>query len=95
MPTAASLEEYARGVRNTVGFDFPTTKALWFTDNGRDEMGDNTPSCELNIVLTRPALRLPVLPRRRGAGPTSPMAVAAKSSSRLSPNWGRTLHRWA
>ncbi len=47
----SGLEEYARGVRNTVGFAFhPTTKALWFTDNGRDEMGDNTPSCELNIA---------------------------------------------
>jgi len=47
----SGLEEYARGVRNTVGFAFhPTTKALWFTDNGRDEMGDNTPSCELNVA---------------------------------------------
>jgi len=47
----SQLEEYARGVRNTVGFAFhPTTKALWFTDNGRDEMGDNTPSCELNVA---------------------------------------------
>ncbi|HEX7982566.1 MAG TPA: PQQ-dependent sugar dehydrogenase [Duganella sp.] len=47
----SGLEEYARGVRNTVGFAFhPTTKALWFTDNGRDQMGDNTPSCELNIA---------------------------------------------
>jgi glucose/arabinose dehydrogenase len=26
------------------------TKELWFTDNGRDEMGDNTPSCELNVA---------------------------------------------
>ena len=47
----SGLKEYARGVRNTVGFDFhPTTKALWFTDNGRDQMGDNTPSCELNVA---------------------------------------------
>jgi len=47
----SGLEEYARGVRNTVGFAFhPSTKALWFTDNGRDEMGDNTPSCELNVA---------------------------------------------
>lgn len=47
----SGLEEYARGVRNTVGFAFhPNTHALWFTDNGRDEMGDNTPSCELNIA---------------------------------------------
>lgn len=47
----SQLEEYARGVRNTVGFAFhPSTKVLWFTDNGRDEMGDNTPSCELNVA---------------------------------------------
>ncbi|MBV7535469.1 PQQ-dependent sugar dehydrogenase [Duganella sp. sic0402] len=47
----SQLEEIARGVRNTVGFAFhPTTKQLWFTDNGRDEMGDNTPSCELNVL---------------------------------------------
>lgn len=47
----SQLEEIARGVRNTVGFAFhPTTKQLWFTDNGRDELGDNTPSCELNVL---------------------------------------------
>lgn len=47
----SQLEEVARGVRNTVGFAFhPTTQQLWFTDNGRDEMGDNTPSCELNVL---------------------------------------------
>jgi len=47
----SQLEEVARGVRNTVGFAFhPATKQLWFTDNGRDEMGDNTPSCELNVL---------------------------------------------
>jgi len=34
-----------------VGFAFhPVTKELWFTDNGPDEMGDNTPSCELNVA---------------------------------------------
>jgi glucose/arabinose dehydrogenase len=50
-PDGSGLKEYARGVRNTVGFDFhPATKALWFTDNGRDELGDNTPSCELNVA---------------------------------------------
>ena len=39
----------AKGVRNSVGFDFhPVTKKLFFTDNGRDWMGDDTPSCELN-----------------------------------------------
>lgn len=43
------LELFARGVRNTVGFDWhPTTKELWFTDNGRDWLGDNQPPDELN-----------------------------------------------
>lgn len=42
-------EVYARGIRNTVGFDWePGTDVLWFTDNGRDMLGDNRPDCELN-----------------------------------------------
>lgn len=48
-PDGSGLEVYASGVRNTVGFDWhPQTKELWFTDNGRDLMGDNTPPDELN-----------------------------------------------
>ena len=44
-------EAVALGVRNTVGFDWhPTTRELWFTDNGRDMMGDNLPPDELNRV---------------------------------------------
>ncbi len=40
---------YARGVRNSVGFDWdPVTDELWFTDNGRDQLGDNRPPDELN-----------------------------------------------
>jgi glucose/arabinose dehydrogenase len=47
------IEHVARGVRNSVGFDFhPQTKKLFFTDNGRDWLGDNSPSCELNRVDT-------------------------------------------
>lgn len=43
------LEIFAQGVRNTVGFDWhPTTKELWFTDNGRDWLGDDLPPDELN-----------------------------------------------
>lgn len=42
-------EIIARGVRNSVGFDWdPQTGDLWFTDNGRDMMGDDIPPCELN-----------------------------------------------
>ncbi|MTI26193.1 PQQ-dependent sugar dehydrogenase [Fulvivirga kasyanovii] len=47
-------EIVAEGVRNTVGFDWhPDTKNLWFTDNGRDMMGDNIPPCELNRVTQK------------------------------------------
>jgi glucose/arabinose dehydrogenase len=48
-PDGSGLEVYAKGVRNSVGFDWdPKTRELWFTDNGRDWMGDNTPPDELN-----------------------------------------------
>lgn len=48
-PDGSDLEVYAEGVRNSVGFDWhPETKHLYFTDNGRDLMGDNTPPDELN-----------------------------------------------
>lgn len=48
-PDGTSLEVFAQGVRNTVGFDWhPVTRELWFTDNGRDWMGDNMPPDELN-----------------------------------------------
>ncbi len=47
----SGMEVIARGVRNTVGFDWhPVTKELWFTDHGRDWMGDDTPEDELNRV---------------------------------------------
>ncbi|MBK6542633.1 MAG: sorbosone dehydrogenase family protein [Flavobacteriales bacterium] len=46
-------EIVANGVRNTVGFDWhPTTGELWFTENGRDWLGDDTPDCELDRVTT-------------------------------------------
>src|SRR6218665_660507 len=45
------LEKFAKGIRNTVGFTWhPTTKEMWFTDNGRDMMGDDVPFCELNTA---------------------------------------------
>ena len=47
----SGMEVVARGVRNSVGFDFhPKTKELWFTDNGRDWAGDDGPQEELNRV---------------------------------------------
>jgi glucose/arabinose dehydrogenase len=45
-------EVVARGVRNSVGFDFhPDTGELWFTDNGRDWLGDDQPPDELNRLM--------------------------------------------
>jgi glucose/arabinose dehydrogenase len=44
-------EIYAKGIRNSVGFDWhPKSKALWFTDNGRDWLGDDSPDDELNVA---------------------------------------------
>ena len=48
-PDGSNMEVIARGVRNTQGFDWhPVTKELWFTDHGRDWMGDDSPEDELN-----------------------------------------------
>jgi glucose/arabinose dehydrogenase len=53
-PDGSNLETYVKGVRNTVGFDWhPKSGELWFTDNGRDNMGDNRPPDELNRVTRK------------------------------------------
>ena len=58
-PRFAAIHKYedgklvtvADGVRNSVGFDWhPVTKKLYFSDNGRDWLGDDSPDCELNVV---------------------------------------------
>jgi glucose/arabinose dehydrogenase len=50
-PKTGIVETYAQGVRNSVGFDWdPRTKELWFTDNGRDWMDDDTPADKLNVA---------------------------------------------
>jgi glucose/arabinose dehydrogenase len=50
-PDGSGRTLVARGIRNSVGFDWqPGSGKLWFTDNGRDMMGDNIPSDELNRI---------------------------------------------
>jgi glucose/arabinose dehydrogenase len=50
-PDGSDLEVFADGVRNSVGFDWhPISRELWFTDNGRDGLGDDVPSDELNVA---------------------------------------------
>ena len=45
------MEIFANGIRNSVGFTWhPVTKQLWFTENGRDMMGNDVPSDELNTA---------------------------------------------
>ena len=47
----SNMEVIARGIRNTMGFDWhPITKEIWFTDHGRDWMGDDSPEDELNRI---------------------------------------------
>ena len=50
-PDGSDWQTVATGIRNTVGFDWqPGTHTLWFTNNGRDLMGDNVPDDTLNRV---------------------------------------------
>ena len=48
------MTELAKGVRNSVGFDFhPDSGELWFSDNGRDMLGDDIPHCEINRITEK------------------------------------------
>lgn len=50
-PDGSEMEVYAKGVRNSVGLAFhPENGHLWFTDNGRDMLGDDLPADELNYA---------------------------------------------
>ncbi|MCI0652989.1 MAG: PQQ-dependent sugar dehydrogenase, partial [Methylococcaceae bacterium] len=53
-PDGEDFEIFARGVRNSVGFDWhPVTREMYFTENGRDWMGDDEPPDELNHAPQR------------------------------------------
>jgi glucose/arabinose dehydrogenase len=55
-PDGSGMEVFVRGVRNTVGFTWrPESEVMWFTDNGRDWLGDDLPPDELNRA-PRPGL---------------------------------------
>lgn len=48
-PHTGQASPWVRGVRNSVGFAWhPADGSLWFTDNGRDHLGDDRPDDELN-----------------------------------------------
>ena len=87
-PDGSGREIVAQGIRNSVGFAWhPATGQLWFTDNGRDWLGDDVPSCELNRVSRlgehfgfpfehAPALADPDFGALRPAEPLTPAAHA-------------------
>lgn len=78
------IEVVARGVRNSVGFDWhPRTRELWFTDNGRDWMGDNQPPDELNR-LDRPGRHFGY-PHCHGADLEDDAFAAGKPCSAFTP----------
>jgi glucose/arabinose dehydrogenase len=53
-PDGTGFEIFASGIRNTVGLTWhPVTKNIWFTDNGRDRLGDDVPPCELNTATQK------------------------------------------
>lgn len=53
-PDGSNREIYAKGVRNSVGFTWhPESGDMWFTDNGRDMLGDDIPPCELNHITEK------------------------------------------
>jgi len=53
-PAKGVLETVAQGVRNSVGFDFhPQTRQLWFTNHGRDWLGDDSPNDTLHVVTRK------------------------------------------
>jgi glucose/arabinose dehydrogenase len=78
------LEVVARGVRNTVGFDWhPQTRQLWFTDNGRDMLGDDLPPDELNH-LDQPGRHFGY-PFCHGAGVADPEFGTQRDCARHTP----------
>jgi len=83
-PDGSGLEIFARGVRNTVGFDWhPETKELWFTDNGRDWMGDDLPPDELNHA-PRPGMHFGY-PHCHGKAVRDPEFGAGRDCGRFTP----------
>ena len=51
--TTGQTTNFATGIRNSVGLAFhPDDDTLWFTDNGRDWLGDDSPPDEINRAST-------------------------------------------
>ncbi|MEZ5565799.1 MAG: PQQ-dependent sugar dehydrogenase [Gammaproteobacteria bacterium] len=76
---------YASGIRNSVGFTWqPVTKDLWFTDNGRDLLGDDVPPDELNRA-SKPGLDFGFPYCHGGTIPDPKFGTAGQCSSAVAP----------
>ncbi|MFC7670255.1 PQQ-dependent sugar dehydrogenase [Hymenobacter humi] len=96
-PDGTGFQNVATGVRNTVGFDWhPQTKELWFTDNGRDMLGDNLPADELNrapgpgSILASPITTPAMWPTPSLSAGKTPRCTPSPPTS-----WAPTWPRWA
>jgi len=90
-PDGSERETFASGVRNSVGFTWhPETGDFWFTDNGRDMLGDDAPACELNHAPEQ-GLNLVFLIAMPARSSTR-SSVTAKTAGTMWPRrrkWGR------
>ena len=94
----SGAEVVARGVRNSVGFDWqPGTGQLWFTDNGRDWLSESVPNDELNR-LAKPGEEHFGFPycHQGDLAITNMAGARAAPTIRLRPRrWGRIRLPWA
>lgn len=86
-------EVYARGLRNSVGFDWqPKTGDLFATDNGRDLLGDDEPPCELNRVVEGGDYGWPVAFGDRRLDPDLGAGNEARAAASIPPAHGFGAH---
>lgn len=78
-PDGTGMEVLATGIRNSVGFDWhPVTKELWFSNHGRDWLGDDTPNDTMHILKANANYGFPFCHEGKMADPdvTKPNACA-------------------
>ncbi len=89
----SDFEILARGIRNSVGFDWqPETNKLFFTDNGRDYMGDDLPPDELNS-WTKKGQHFGYPYCHAGSIPDPELAGDRKCQEFTAPEWKFKAHK--
>ncbi len=92
-PDGSSVETYATGLRNSVGFDWrPGTPQLFATDNGRDLLGDDFPPCELNRIVEGGFYGWPIANGDRIADPDFGAGQAERIAASIPPEHAFRAH---